>query len=104
MRSVLGSVRTSEPFQEPKDKSLKADRSLCQVKALYNYLNRPSDLRKNNELVFASFKKGLNKDIFPATISSWIKQTVILCYDLSDKEALTLDQFKVHDVRSFCCF
>ena len=26
------------------------------------------------------------KDISPATISSWIKQTVILCYELSDQE------------------
>ena len=44
------------------DKSLKEDRSLRQVK----------------ELVFVSFKKGFTKDISPATISSWIKQTVSL--------------------------
>ena len=30
--------------------------------------------------------KGFDKDISPATISSWIKQTVILCYELSDQE------------------
>ena len=41
------------------------------------------------------------KDISPATISSWIKQTVILCYELSDQEALTLHQVKAHDVRAF---
>ena len=40
-------------------------------------------------------------DISPATISSWIKQTVILCYDLSDQEALTLHKVKAHDVRAF---
>ena len=40
----------------------------------------------------------------PATISSWIKQTVILCYELSDQEAYTLHQVKAHDVRAFCCF
>ena len=39
-------------------------------------------------------------DISPATISSWIKQTVILCYELSDQEALTLHQVKAH-VRAF---
>ena len=59
------------------------------------------DLRQNKELVFVSFKKGFDKDISPATISSWIKQTVILCYKLSDQEALTLHQVKVHDVRAF---
>ena len=55
------------------DKSLKGDRSLCPVRALHYYLDRTSDLRQNKELVFVSFKKGFNKDISPATISSWIK-------------------------------
>ena len=52
-------------------------------------------------LVFVSSKKGFDKDISPATISSWIKQTVILSYELSDQEALTLHQVKAHDVRAF---
>ena len=83
------------------DKSLKSDRSLCPVRALRYYLDRTSDLRQNKELVFVSFKKGFDKDISPATISSWIKQTVILCYELSDQEAHTLHQVKAHDVRAF---
>ena len=76
------------------DKSLKGDRSLCPVRALRYYLDRTSDLRQNKELVFVSFKKGFDKDISPATISSWIKQTVILCYELSNQEALSLHQVK----------
>ena len=83
------------------DKVLKGDRSLCPVRALRYYLDRTSDLRQNKELVFVSFKKGFGKDISPATISSWIKQTMILCYELSDQEALTLHQVKAHDVRAF---
>ena len=83
------------------DRSLKSDRSLCLVKALRYYLDRTSDIRQNKELVFVSFKKGFDKDISPATISSWIKQTVILCYELSDQEAHTLHQVKAHDVRAF---
>ena len=83
------------------DKSLKADRSLCPVRALRYYLDRTSDLRQHKELVFVSFKKGFDKDISPATISSWIKQTVILCYELSDQQAHTLHQVKAHDVRAF---
>ena len=59
------------------------------------------DLRQNKEVVFVSFKKGFDKDISPATISSWIKQTVILCYELSDQEAHTLHEVKAHDVRAF---
>ena len=83
------------------DRSLKSDRSLCLVRALHYYLDRTSDLRQNKELVFVSFKKGFDKDISPATISSWIKQTVILCYELSDQETHTLHQIKAHDVRAF---
>ena len=83
------------------DKSLKEDRSLCPVRALRYYLDKTQDLRQGKELVFVSFKKGFTKDISPATIPSWIKQTVILCYDLSDQESLTLHQVKAHDVRAF---
>ena len=83
------------------DKSLKEDRSLCPVRALRYYLDKTQDLRAGKELVFVSFKQGFNKDISPATISSWIKQTVVLCYDLSDQDSLTLHQVKAHDVRAF---
>ena len=83
------------------DKSLKSDRSLCPVRALRYYLDRTSDLRQDKQLVFVSFKKGFDKDVSPATISSWIKQIVILCYELSDHQAHTLDQVKAHDVRAF---
>ena len=83
------------------DRSLKSDRSLCPVRALRYYLDRTSDLRQNKELVFVSFKKGFDRDISPATISSWIKQTVILCYELSDQESHQLHQVKAHDVRAF---
>ena len=51
------------------DRSLKSDRSLCPVRALHYYLDRPPDLRQNKEVVFVSFKKGFDKDISPATIS-----------------------------------
>ena len=83
------------------DRSLKSDRSLCPVRALRHYLDRTSDIRQHKELVFVSFKKGFDKDISSATISSWIKQTVILCYECSDHQAHTLHQVKAHDVRAF---
>ena len=83
------------------DRSLKSDRSLCPVRALRYYLDRTSDIRQHKELVVVSFKKGFDKDISPATISSWIKQTVILCYERSDHQAHTLHRVKAHDVRAF---
>ena len=83
------------------DSSLKEDRSLCPVRALRYYLDKTKDLRDKKEQVFVSFKKNFNKDISPSTISSWIKQTVLLCYQLSDQESLTLHQVRAHDVRAF---
>ena len=83
------------------DRFLKSDRSLCPVRALRYYLDRTSDIRQHKKLVFVSFKKGFDKDISSATISSWIKQTVILCYECSDHQAHTLHQIKAHDVRAF---
>ena len=47
-------------------------------------------VRKNKDVVFVSFKKGFDKDISPASVSSWIKETVILCYELSDQEPHSL--------------
>ena len=83
------------------DRSLKEDRSLCPVRALRYYLNRTKDLRKGKNLVFVSFRTSFQKDIVPATISSWIKQTVKLCYQLSDEDSHSLHQVRAHDVRAF---
>ena len=83
------------------DKSLKEDKSLCPVRALRYYLDRTKDLRTGKDLVFVSFRKSFQKDIVPATVSSWIKQTVLLCYQLSDEEAQTIHQVRAHDVRAF---
>ena len=79
------------------DNSLKEDKSLCPVRALRYYLDRTKDHRKGKDLVFVSFRKSFQKDIVPSTISSWIKQTVILCYQLSDEEAQNLHQVRAHD-------
>ena len=83
------------------DNSLSEDKSLCPVRALRYYLDRTKDLRTGKDLLFVSFKKGFHNDIVPATIFSWIKQTVLLCYQLSDQKAQDLHQVRAHDVRAF---
>ena len=83
------------------DKSLTEDKSLCPVRALCYYLDRTKDLCKGKDLVFVSFGKSFHKDIILSTISSWIKQTVLLCYQLSDEEAQNLHQVRAHDVKAF---
>ena len=53
-------------------------------------------LRGSRSLLFISFKKGHTSDIRPATLSSWLKQTILLCYKQADQPALDLVQVKTH--------
>ena len=82
------------------DKQFKEDRTLCPVRALRYYLERTQDLRGSRSLLFISFKKGHTSNIRPATLSSWLKQTILLCYKQADQQALDLVQAKVHDIRA----
>ena len=83
------------------DRQFKEDRTLCPVRALRYYLDRTKDLRGSWSLLFISFKKGHTSDIRPATLSSWLKQTILLCYKQADQQALDLVQVKAHDIRAF---
>ena len=85
------------------DRQFKEDRTLCPVRALRYCLDRTKDLimRGSRSLLFISFKKGHTSDIRPATLSSWLKQTILLCYKQADQQALDLVQVKVHDIRAF---
>ena len=82
------------------DRQLKGGRTLCPVRALRYYFDRTKDLRGSRSLLFISFKKHTS-DIRPATLSSWLKQTILLCYKQADQQVLDLVQVKVHDIRAF---
>ena len=83
------------------DRQFKEDRTLCPVRALRYYLDRTKELRGSWSLFFIFFKKGHPSDIRPATLSSWLKQTILLCYKQADQQALDLVQVKAHDIRAF---
>ena len=83
------------------DRQFKEDRTLCPVRALRYYLDRTKDLRGSRSLLLITFKKGQTSDIRPATLSSWLKQTILLCYKQADQQALDLVQVKAHDIRAF---
>ena len=83
------------------DRQFKEDRTLCPVWALRYYLDQTKDLRGSRSLLFISYKKGHTSDIRPATLSSWLKQTILLCYKQADQQALDLVQVKAHDIRAF---
>ena len=83
------------------DRQFKQDRTLCPIRALRYYLDQTKDLSGSRSLLFISFKKGHTSDIRPATLSSWLKQTILLCYKQADQHALDLVQVKAHDIRAF---
>ena len=83
------------------DRQFKEDRTLCPVRAPRYYLDRTKDLRGSRSLLFISFKKGHTSNIRPATLSSWLKQTILLCYKQADQHTLDLVQVKAHDIRDF---
>ena len=74
------------------DRQFKEYRTLRPVWALRYYLDRTKDLRGSRSLRFISFKKGHTSDIRPATLSSWLKQTILLCYKQADQQVLDLVQ------------
>ena len=83
------------------DGQFKEDRTLCLVWDLRYYLDQTKDLRGSRSLLFISFKKGHTSDIRPTTLSSWLKQTILLCYKQADQQTLDLVQVKAHDLRAF---
>ena len=83
------------------DRQFKEDRTLCPVLSLRYYLDRTKDLRGSRSLLSISFKKGHTSDIRPATLSSWLKQTILLCFKQADQQALDLVQVKAYDIRAF---
>ena len=82
------------------DRQFKEDRALSPVQALRYYLDQTKDLRRYRSLLFISFKKGHSSDIRPTSLSSWLKQTILLCYK-QDQQALDLVQVKAHDIKAF---
>ena len=83
------------------ERQFKEDRTLCPVQALRYYFDQTKDLRGSRSLLFISFKKGHTSDIRPATLSPWLKQTILLCYKQADQQALDMVQVKPHDIRAF---
>ena len=76
------------------DKVLKGDRSICPVRALRYHLCSTSDLRHIKELVFISFQERFRQGHLSCHHLLMDQATVILCYELSDQQALTLHQVK----------
>ena len=67
------------------DRQFKEDRALSPVQALRYYLDWTKELRGSRSLLFIS-KKGHTSNIRPATLSSWLKETILLCKKQADQQ------------------
>ena len=88
------------PALKSQPNSTDSDILLCPVRALKIYLDRTKPLRSTQKLVFMSFKQGHTKDIQCSTISSWIKNTIKLCYEKAGDNT-DLSEPKDHDIQAF---
>lgn len=78
---------------------MQEDRTLCPVRALRFYLDRTQELRADKAKLFVSYKTGFKGDIAKATISHWIKNTIVLAYELAGRTDADRGAVRAHDVR-----
>ena len=69
--------------------------------ALRHIWDRTQDLLGARSLLFLSFKKCHASDIRSATLASWLKQIILICYKQVHQQPLDLVQVKADDIRAF---
>ena len=73
---------------------------LCPVKCLNEYLTRSAQYRADSQKqLFISWQHNSVRDVKASTISNYIKQAVILAYELVDDQSLNGTQVVPHTVR-----
>ena len=73
------------------------DGTLCPVRAIKHYRKRTKHFRGSKRLLFLSMQRNREPDIAPATISSYIKQTIQFAYAPTGNQPKGV---KAHQVRS----
>ena len=95
-RSAFSSI-TIPALSEITDDELEL--TLCPVRALRIYLKRTASFRKGKKQLFISLKKNFGGDIHKNTVSSWIKNTVLLAYKMASSDNQKIHGVKAHDLR-----
>jgi integrase len=74
------------------------DKALCPVRCLQVYRKRSRKIRNNKKLLFVTLNKS-KKEIHKNTISSWIKQLLLFCYENPGNQAVQLSGTGCHEIR-----
>jgi hypothetical protein len=77
------------------------DQLLCPVRALNIYTETVQSERQSRTKLFISHDFRHKKEIASTTISSWIRQTVQLCYELSSNRIRDDFHVTAHSVRGW---
>ena len=79
------------------------ERALCPVRALRLYLQRTERVRGDRNALFLPLTSKPDGSVCRNTISSWIKQTILMAYETagSDANPLQLVSARAHEVRAF---
>jgi len=82
--------------------NLPGELNLCPVRCLLTYYKRVKSegFTVDKEKLFVSYKKGFHQEISKPTISSWIKKTIIMSYDLANDQDLVKANVHSHQVRA----
>ena len=77
-----------------------SDRYLCPIRAMKFYLDRTKDMRMGKERLFISFLPGKEGDICKNTVSSWLRNTIQLAYQINTGDSTLPEGSRPHQVRS----
>jgi hypothetical protein len=76
-----------------------ADSLLCPVRAIRTYLQVTAGRRQGRRRLFIAHKTAFMKDIAPSTISTWLRETIMLCYKSAPRPLTTEYKITGHQVR-----
>ena len=89
-------IKSLDEFAGPEESE---ERRLCPVRSLRYYLTRSDTYRSSEQKrLFISHVRGMSKDVTTATISSYIKETILMAYAASANDSAP-SQIKAHSVR-----
>ncbi len=76
------------------------EKSLCPVRALRICHERTKSTLPRSRRLWKPIKSGKSTDIAAATISSWIKKTIVMCLEIAQVDEIPYSRIKAHSVQA----
>ena len=93
--------RAGQPPRKFRLPALSNKKILCPVRAVRIYLDRTKTFRRNRKKLFLSTFKRSDKEIGIWSISRWLRETIVECYNMvAPQDAAATDGAHAHEVRA----